>query len=146
MARDKKQDETLVMRYFREKYPAFPAGKLIPSESPDFILKTGRHRDTGIEITQIISPATGFQNKQQIIEELEKIIRKKNDKLLLYRRNNFNETWLIIACDDLNLPGHNQLDDVLSGPNFTNGFDKVFLFDLFSGEVREVGRMGSDGG
>ena len=136
MPKDKKQDETLIIHYFRERYPAFPKGKLIKSESPDFILKTGRHRTIGIELTQIIPPAGGFSSSVRLYEEVEKIIRKKDKKLPLYRKNHFNEIWLLITCDDLNLPGDIQLDEILSGPGLNNGFEKVFLMDLFEGEVK----------
>ncbi|NOX85754.1 MAG: hypothetical protein GXO86_07295 [Chlorobi bacterium] len=141
MIENKKQEETLAMRYFREKYPAFPKGKLIKSESPDFILKTGRHHTTGIELTRLITPAGGFQSPTALIEKLENLIRKKNEKLPLYRKNNFNELWLLITCDDLNLSGNIRLDEVLSDIHLKNGFDKVFLLDLFEGVVYSEGRL-----
>ena len=37
MERVKKDKEKLVLQYFREKYADFPKGRLMKSESPDFI-------------------------------------------------------------------------------------------------------------
>jgi len=138
MAKDQKQEETVVMQYFVEKYPAFPKGKLIQAESTDFILKTGQRHTIGIELTRIISPSEGFLTVTRLFEEIDKIIRKKNDKLRIYNEKKFNKTWLVIACDDLYIPGNRQLEDSLSKADFSSGFDKVFLFDLFSGRVWEV--------
>ena len=39
MQADKKQIEILLIDYFREYYEEFPKGKVVPSESPDFIVK-----------------------------------------------------------------------------------------------------------
>ena len=41
---DKKQTEALFMDFFRTIYPEFPKGKLIPSESPDFIVKINNRK------------------------------------------------------------------------------------------------------
>lgn len=49
----KKQVEVLLMEYFRCTYPEFPKGRLIPSESPDFILGLKNRLSVGIEITRL---------------------------------------------------------------------------------------------
>ena len=49
----KKDKEWLVLQYFREKYAGFPKGRLLKSESPDFIVRQGRKRGIGIEMTRL---------------------------------------------------------------------------------------------
>lgn len=49
----KKQVEVLLMEYFRQTYPEFPKGRLVPSESPDFILRLKNRTSMGIEITRL---------------------------------------------------------------------------------------------
>ena len=61
----KAQWEKAVMRLFRETCPGFPHGRLIKTESPDFILKTSRKRSTGIEITRLYNPGPGEHNPDQ---------------------------------------------------------------------------------
>ena len=53
MQPDKKQLEILLVNYFSECYDDFPRGKLMPSESPDFIVKMRRRRELGIELTRL---------------------------------------------------------------------------------------------
>ena len=48
----KKQLEVLLIHYFRECYPDFPKGKIIHSESPDFIVSVEKRNKTGIELTK----------------------------------------------------------------------------------------------
>lgn len=53
MQPEKKQLEVLLMNYFRECYPDFPKGSLVPSESPDFILTLKSRNNLGIELTRL---------------------------------------------------------------------------------------------
>jgi hypothetical protein len=53
MQPEKKQLELLLMHYFRERSPDFPKGKLMLSESPDFILKLKTKNRVGIELTRL---------------------------------------------------------------------------------------------
>jgi hypothetical protein len=53
MQPEKKHLEVLLMHYFRECYPEFPRGKLMPSESPDFIVKLKTRNRIGIELTRL---------------------------------------------------------------------------------------------
>lgn len=49
----KKQLEILLLQYFRECYPHFPKGKVLSSESPDFIIKLKSKNNIGIELTRL---------------------------------------------------------------------------------------------
>ena len=65
MLPDKKQVEILLMHYFRKCYMAFPKGKLVPSESPDFILKVNTKKGIGIELTRLNPLHTYMPDKIQ---------------------------------------------------------------------------------
>ena len=49
----KKQLEILLLDYFRECYADFPKGKIVPDESPDFIIKLNARKNLGIELTRL---------------------------------------------------------------------------------------------
>lgn len=53
MQPEKKQLEVLLMNYFRECNPDFPKGRLVPSESPDFVLTLKSKNNLGIELTRL---------------------------------------------------------------------------------------------
>lgn len=50
---EKKQVEWLLMEYFRRSFAEFPKGKLLLSESPDFVLQTNHKSSIGIELTRL---------------------------------------------------------------------------------------------
>ena len=53
MQPEKKQLEILLINYFRECFSDFPGGKIIPSESPDFIIRLKSNNHLGIELTRL---------------------------------------------------------------------------------------------
>ncbi len=125
---DKTTEEWLVMRYFREKYVHFPKGKLIKTESPDFILRVNRKKRIGIELTRLDYLLKDMTDKNELSGLLSILIAQKEEKLPLYQKNILSEYWLIVSVDllKLGLPEHLILN---------SKFDKVFLFDLFSGLI-----------
>ena len=50
---DKKTDELIIIKLFRERYGDFPRGDLSVSESPDFILSMGPKKKFGLELTRL---------------------------------------------------------------------------------------------
>ena len=71
MTVDKTSEEWVVMRFFREKCKIFPAGKLVKSESPDFILKVNRKKQIGIELTRFDYLINDGSNRDEILKQLE---------------------------------------------------------------------------
>jgi len=126
MAVNKKAEEWTVIRYFREQYASFPKGKLVKSESPDFILKLNRKKRIGIELTRLDHAGSGA-------ELLAELLYKKEDKLRLYKKRLLSEYWLVIFTEST------DLEDILEcAGRQTSSFDKVFIFELFSGKVAEI--------
>ncbi|MCB0807308.1 MAG: hypothetical protein KDC05_16035, partial [Bacteroidales bacterium] len=128
---DQKEEEKLVMAMFRKSYSEFPKGRLIPSESPDFILKTGRHQSIGIELTRISDLSA------ELHAEIRMAIIRKIEKHLLYQTKVFNEIWLLIYADDLQ--GLISKDGTIEVDiDERNPFQKTFILDLFSGRHYQV--------
>jgi hypothetical protein len=76
MQPEKKQLEVLLMQYFRECNAEFPKGKLIPSESPDFIVILKTRNRIGIELTRLNPLNTRHPGLHEIEQKLlrERII------------------------------------------------------------------------
>ncbi len=137
MAGDKLAEEMLIMQYFREKYINFPGGKLVKSESPDFILKQSPKRKTGIEISRLDYLLDESSREETFSSQLKELIRRKEEKLKLYQKKMLNEYWLVItidSCEKITGDEKEKLSMSFAG----SSFDKVFLFDLFSASIIEL--------
>mgnify|MGYP006280057259 CR=1 FL=1 len=233
---EKFTEEKLIMQYLREDYHEFPQGKLIKSESPDFILRSSRKSNTGIEMTRLHENGnhhTGTDNKSNqrmgdLLEEARKIfeqqnrtnlylkcffnheklpdkseinflarflavyieksiaemdlkkyfqidinsrlpdaidnlhiihhpaaevslwdygrtyllydlqkemleenIRKKEEKLVLYRKNRFDQYWLVLVTMKLNTMKNFNIFNKLDEWSFQTAFDRILLYELF---------------
>jgi hypothetical protein len=72
MADNKKARERQFLEEFSINYPEFPAGKIVDSESPDFLIEQGT-KIVGIEIVDFIRG----QNKGESAERRNEILWKK---------------------------------------------------------------------
>ncbi|WP_297098371.1 hypothetical protein [uncultured Draconibacterium sp.] len=61
----KKQLEVLLVNYFRDCYPGFPNGKVVASESPDFVVKMKNAHKLGIELTRL-NPANAVTKTEEV--------------------------------------------------------------------------------
>ncbi|MBN1819930.1 MAG: hypothetical protein JXR31_09500 [Prolixibacteraceae bacterium] len=66
----KKQLERLLIDLFKENYPDFPKGKIIESESPDFIVERSVKFSVGIELTRLY-PESQVVSDQGRIKQYE---------------------------------------------------------------------------
>jgi len=122
---NQKEEEKLVMEYFREAWNGFPKGKLVPSESPDFILKLNPKKSFGIELTRLPELESPF-------DALIMALKKKEQKIYLYKGQGFIKIWLIIYTDDLVKTSPYNFSNKIRNFEFQSSFDAVFLFDLFA--------------
>lgn len=141
-------DEREILQLFRKAWPAFPKGRLIKTESPDFILKTSRKNSIGIEITRIDTATSGkrFNNSETIIlpdksasgtetmlfitrKFLESTIERKEQKLSLYRKQKSDAYWLIITAGSSDWKGF-KLPQSINEMSFETKFDKLFVVTL----------------
>lgn len=139
MANNRKENERLILRYFFEKLPNPPKGRLVEDESPDFILQISRKYNIGIELTQIYKPSGKIIKKlPDLIPEINKAINNKLEKLPLYRRKSLNEYWLVITIENLNLPFDSNLQEKIDNSFSETKFHHIWLFDLFRGQLTEI--------
>ncbi len=122
---NKFEEEILVMDYFRDFYKDFPKGKLVKSESPDFIVNVNTKKSIGIELTRL-NP-----KKNSLFEKIEVTLKNKSHKLRLYQQKKFNSIWLVIHVDFIDVSKLNNLQAKLDTQKFETEFDQVFLFDMF---------------
>lgn len=130
-----KEEEKLVMQMFRKSYADFPKGRLVISESPDFILIINRHTRLGIELTQI---DRGHHN---LIGKIKARIEAKNKKISQYRTATTGMHWLVIYVEDLQTVTSLNLKTKLENIYFPSDFQKIFFFDLFSREVFQIKKL-----
>ena len=131
--------ERIVLDRFRECWKDFPKGKIVRSESPDFIVRTGLRSSVGIELVSLPASSYVIDNVSvnDFLDDIRSSISKKEEKLRNYRKNRLNAYWLLLQADSVkaqlvNLEGH------LARIGEDGVFDKVFLLAIFEGRVWEV--------
>jgi len=129
---NQQDEEILILEYFRKHYSDFPKGKLIKSESPDFVLKETPKKSIGIELTHLNYTAPTLK------EKIERTLVNKNQKFNLYKSQKFNEIWLIIHNDFVEEAISYNIQNKLINWVFLTKFEKVFLFDLFENKIFEL--------
>lgn len=137
-------EEQAVMDLLRSQYSGFPPGRIIPSESPDFVLQTGRHYRIGIEITRLTKgPISALlpsaQSNRFTLQDINYAMSRKEEKRTLYQKKRLNELWLVLvagldASSSAKLPANlNTIDKIP-----LTGFNKVFLIEMISRKVRLI--------
>lgn len=238
----RKQLEVLLVNYFRESYTDFPKGKIMASESPDFVIRLKNKHLLGIELTRL-NPANALQQTDEtknesayretfieetkkqfepgspfklfvkflfserdkltperemvtrvrllsllreslknknsksffqisfpanalppaisqllvvhhpglktsvwersnnlgistnVVDDIRQAILKKDEKLLLYQKQNLNYYWLLITTDCLRGSKSINLTNRILNEEFNSRFQHVFLFDLVKNRV-----------
>jgi len=146
---NKEASEENILLLFKEAWPDFPKGKLVKSESPDFILRCSRKTSIGIELTRLdgqdllrnyedkTPPDAGSyqpksdQSRIRITwKQISSTIRRKEEKLALYRRQMAESYWLIITAGEENERRRFRISQNVVQWHFNTQFNKVFLFIL----------------
>ena len=138
-----RDEEILILELFRKNYSEFPKGKLVKSESPDFILKINPRRSIGIEITRLHDSSIpksnpGFPVAELTHRNIESTINNKEEKLSLYQKKKISECWLIIATDYIHLSSGKNFSTLIEKWEFSTGYKKVFIVDLFDHKIHQV--------
>ncbi len=99
----KKQLEVLLVNYFRDCYPDFPKGKIVASESPDFVVKMKNRHKLGIELTRL-NPANAVAKtvevqalidfREELVEDMKELFEAGSDAKLFVKFM-FSEKHLI---------------------------------------------------
>ncbi|MFA5327336.1 MAG: hypothetical protein WC384_06060 [Prolixibacteraceae bacterium] len=143
-------EEIGIMEQFRINYAEFPKGKLLKSESPDFIVSESPKKTIGIELTKLHEPTInkfkthyptkiiGYLSPEMNRENIQFTINAKNEKLAIYHQKKLNQLWLLITADIEQCPVSYNLPNKLNNWEFYSGFQKVFLFELKAKKIYEL--------
>jgi hypothetical protein len=143
-------EEMVIIDHFKNSYVGFPNGKLVKSESPDFIIWENPKTAIGIELTKLHGPTihkikthyprkvSGYQAPEFNRDNIEYTINAKIEKLLLYRQKKLRQIWLLITADLDESPAPFNFRNKLNNWTFPPGFNKVFLLELKNREVYEL--------
>lgn len=131
---DKKEHESQIFQLFKNLIDDFPNGKVVQTESPDFLVRLNRRKVIGIELTELhgqefYDNLGHFNHPELLFQNLKNTIVAKEEKIYLYQKVNPIELWLLIHIrsfqDKLNFNYRNQLDNW----NFNSEFDRIFLLE-----------------
>jgi len=140
---EQSQEELRIIKSFIKEYSDFPGGRLLKSESPDFILKINFKTSIGIELTRIRPPVSLHRTykSQDIIlnkEILEQTIAGKEEKLPIYRKQQLDRIWLIITCEGIESRTNLNLQNKIQNWQINTEFHRVFLFDSVKPKIYEL--------
>ena len=120
---NKKKQERLIIDKFRQVFMEFPKGKLISSESPDFILRTSPKQSFGIELMRLI---TDKKSEMTIYDDLDKAMCSKEEKLTLYKKKRLNRYWLLLYGNEIPKLSHFDVEQLRSRAA-GSAYHKIFL-------------------
>ncbi len=129
----KKVHERQWLDAFKKVFEGFPSGRIIATESPDFIVQVNPKQRIGIEITKYDL----YEPDEQLVlssfvdaERMALLIEKKNEKRGLYQKKWLNAYWLLIL---INTGEHKDIlrfsDRFMSHYQNITRFDRLFVFD-----------------
>ena len=131
---DKKEHESHIFQLFKNLIDDFPSGKVVQTESPDFLVRLNRRKVIGIELTELhgqefYDNLGHFTHPELLFQDLENTITAKEEKIYLYQKVKPVELWLLIHIrsfqNKLNFSYRNKLDCW----NINSSFDRIFLLE-----------------
>ncbi|WP_299582497.1 hypothetical protein [uncultured Sunxiuqinia sp.] len=140
---DKKEHENQVLQIFRNLISDFPKGKVVQTESPDFLIRLNRRKVIGIELTELHGQTffdnQGYYNEPELLlQNIAHTISAKEEKIYLYQKVKPVELWLLIHLRSF----QNQLSfhyrNKLSNWDFNSSFDRIFLLEETKRELHEI--------
>lgn len=131
-----KREERAYLDLLKKLLPEFPPGRIIQSESPDFIIQSAPRKKTGIELTRYTRSDFNFIDQayhfkpELTRKSLIDLIRGKEEKISIYRKNRLNAYWLLILAEAFENPPSFNFHNQLESWNINSKFDLVLLLDL----------------
>lgn len=139
----KKEQEWLIISYFRQRFPPFPSGTVEKAEAPDFIIHTQKKRYIGIELTRVTDESA--ENRDQAVlrqddplSQIRGSLHFKEEKAPRYRSRGMESLWLIIFADYSESRAMDRLHKSLINCQLQSNFDHIYFFDLDSGKIATV--------
>ncbi|TDO04954.1 hypothetical protein [Sunxiuqinia elliptica] len=140
---DKKIHENQVFRLFQHLLDDFPKGKVVQTESPDFLIRLNRRKVIGVELTELHGQTFydnqgHFEKPELLFYHLEETIQAKEEKMYLYQKVKPVELWLLIHLrsfqNQLNFHYRNKLDNWF----FNSSFDRIYLLEEKKRQLHEI--------
>lgn len=143
MMSDKKLHESKVFQIFKELADDFPKGKIVQTESPDFLIRINRKKVIGVELTELHGQTfhenfRHFKNPELLYEHLEQTIQSKEEKIYLYQKIKPVELWLLIHIRSFQNQLSFNYQNKLGNWNFTSSFDRIFLLEEQNKMLHEI--------
>ncbi|MBU1011226.1 MAG: hypothetical protein KKD74_13905 [Bacteroidetes bacterium] len=130
-------EEKAAFDRFCALFPDLPKGKITQSESPDFVIKTGKKSVIGIELTRLFAEEPGIiaishaKRHRLTVSAVQKVIEHKQEKIRLYQKRKPGQLWLVVILENAQGTAVWTIPrNVNKWPIHKGGFDKVFLLDL----------------
>ncbi|MBK9290564.1 MAG: hypothetical protein IPM52_02875 [Bacteroidetes bacterium] len=133
---DKKKEESEVLRAWLQIGSDLPKGRIVSSESPDFLWHISRRKIIGIELTKLMFPFSAAhidlgirEGRWHLIQKLNQLIVSKNELIPLYLSNTrSSEIWLLVDCDDMAFGYMHHLLPGIGEWLAANRFSRIDLF------------------
>jgi hypothetical protein len=144
LAANQKLEERKYLDQLIRIYPGFPQGRILSSESPDFLIYRTMRRITGIELTRFTrNTGYGHTGKDHFqpefsIESLQTLIRKKEAKMTQYLSKGVEGIWLVILVDAFSHPSGFNIHNHLERMNPDTAFRAILVFDISLQKVYEL--------
>jgi hypothetical protein len=141
---EQKMSERIYLDQLITLYPGFPEGRILASESPDFLVFTNRKRKTGIELTRLTrDPGTSYSGEGHFhpdfsLESMQQLIRHKEAKLKLYQKKGVEGVWLVILVESFSHSPAFNIRNHLDKWRLETSFSAVLVFDLSLQTVYEL--------
>lgn len=130
-------------------YPGFPHGRIVQSESPDFLIYATPRRITGIELTRLTrNNGTSFVGEDHFhpgfsMESIQQLVLNKEAKMELYRKKGVEGVWLVILVDGFSQSPSFNVRNHLDHWDLSTSFKAVLILDLSVPVVYEIKSPGS---
>lgn len=141
---DKKREEKRCLDLLIKLYPDFPRGRIVPGESPDFIIRSTTKRKTGVELTRYTRNGDGkYPGESHFHPELSRdslveLLESKEEKLALYRKKRLDQIWLVILVSSFTHSSSVNVHNQLARWKIRSAFDSILIMDLSLEKVYEV--------
>lgn len=142
--RKRKQEEREYLDQLIRLYPGFPQGRILSSESPDFIVYTKGKQKTGIELTRLTrNDGPPYRDDDYFkpdfsVKSLQDLIRSKESKMELYRKKGVKGVWLLILVNGFSHSPAFNIRNHLEKWKPETSFNAVLVLDLILQKVYEI--------
>lgn len=140
---DKKIYEIQILRLFKNLFNDFPKGRVVETESPDFLIRLNKKKVIGIELTELhgqefYDNEGHFTHPELLFQHIKNTISAKEEKIYLYQKVKPVELWLLIHLRSFQNKLNGNHSNILTNSDFISTFDRVFLLEERNKKLHEI--------